>query len=86
MPISAFNEVMKANQSQQARGMLNAKFEFMEEMVSALFLLCIIYLFYLNILPKAGEMQKNILSPIRRVTLIQPTIPISYPWSKIVWT
>ncbi|XP_020622460.1 protein PFC0760c-like isoform X2 [Orbicella faveolata] len=32
IPISAFNEVMKVSQAHQARGMLNAKFEFMEEM------------------------------------------------------
>lgn len=45
--------------------MLNAKFEFMEEMVRALFLLCVIYLFYLTNLPKSGEMQKNIFVPYK---------------------
>ena len=36
VPISAFNEVMKADQSQQTAGVLDAKFDFMEEMASKL--------------------------------------------------
>ena len=34
IPVTAFHEVLKANQPSKPTKMLNAKFEFMEEMVS----------------------------------------------------
>ena len=48
LPISAFTEVMKDNQSQQEKGIFHSKLEFLEEAVSNLLRTCFSWQQYLN--------------------------------------
>ena len=48
LPISAFTEVMKDNQSQQEKGIFYSKLEFLEEAVSNLLRTCFSWQQYLN--------------------------------------
>ena len=48
LPISAFIEVMRDNQSQQEKGIFHSKLEFLEEAVSNLLRTCFSWQQYLN--------------------------------------
>ena len=48
LPISAFIEAMKDNQSQQEKGIFHSKLEFLEEAVSNLIRTCFSWQQYLN--------------------------------------
>ena len=48
LPISAFIEAMKDNQSQQEKGIFHSKLEFLEEAVSNLMRTCFSWQQYLN--------------------------------------